>query len=492
MLNPRIKATASRRLPLKFKVNCRRFLLKAKKEVCLLLESYSSLLGDGASVEALALSALQEASEGNAQALVELCRRLYERNESLERALKTLHSECAERERMIENRYKQLLEAITDYTFSVTVQDGKPIHTKHSENCVAITGYTSAEYEDNPALWYEMIYPDDRAEVLQQIETLLRERRSAPLEHRIFHKSGSVRWVKNTPVVRLSESGEEVVGYDGLISDITERKEAELALRESEERFRFIVEQSPVGIALISLNNRILKVNATICNLLGYTEQELTRLYTQDITVPSPESRQEKELVRRLLSGEVAAIEFEKRYYAKSGDIIWVNVHSSCLRDASGKALVRVSIVENLTPRKKAEEALRTSEERLRALMQNANDAVVITDSEAKFTYLSPSVARIFYYAPDMMLGRNAFDFIHPDDAARVQESFRRLVELPLNAMQTMQYRFRRADGSWAELEAVSTNLLKHRVIRGVVTNARDISNRHRQGQDKEESGDLS
>jgi PAS domain S-box-containing protein len=58
--------------------------------------------------------------------------------------------------------------------------------------------------------------------------------------------------------------------------------------------------------------------------------------------------------------------------------------------------------------------------------------------------------------------------------------------------MQTMQYRFRRADGSWAELEAVSTNLLKHRVIRGVVTNARDISNRHRQGQDKEESGESS
>ena len=452
-----------------------------------MLESYSSLLGDGASVEALVRDALENANESGAEALVALYRRLHERNESLERALKALHSERAERERVIENRYKQLLQAITDYTFSVVVQDGKPVHTKHSENCVAITGYASAEYDDNPALWYEMIYPDDREAVLQQTEALLRDRRSLPLEHRIFHKSGSVRWVKNTPVVRLSESGDEVIGYDGLISDITERKETEIALRESEERFRFIVEQSPVGIALISLNNRILKVNATICNLLGYGEQELTRLYTQDITVPSAESRQEKELVRRLISGEVGAIEFEKRYYAKSGEIIWVNVHSSCLRDADGKALVRVSIVENLTPRKKAEEALRTSEERLRALMQNANDAVVITDSEAKFTYLSPSVARMFYYAPDMMVGRNAFDFIHPDDAERVEESFRRLVELPLNAMQTMQYRFRRADGSWAELEAVSTNLLKHRIIRGVVTNARDISNRHREGQDRDD-----
>jgi hypothetical protein len=65
-----------------------------------------------------------------------------------------------------------------------------------------------------------------------------------------------------------------------------------------------------------------------------------------------------------------------------------------------------------------------------------------------------------------------------------VKEAFRQLVELPANSMKTLQYRFRRADGSWAELEAVSTNLLKHPLIQGIVTNARDISKRHREGQD--------
>jgi PAS domain S-box-containing protein len=454
----------------------------------LLHESPALLHGDGASIEAFVRNALQtngsgqSVSEGNADALITLYRRLMERNESLEQSLKTLHTERAERERTIEGRYRHLLDAITDYTFTVTVQNGQAVHTKHSANCVAITGYTSQEYEIRSALWYEMIFPDDREAVVHQADCLLRGENAAALEHRIIHKNGTTRWVKNTPVLRLADNG-EVIGYDGLITDITEKKETELALRESEERFRFIVEQSPIGIALVSQNNRILKVNATICKLLGYTEQELTRLYTQDITV-AEDFRHEKDLLKQLLAGEVDEIEFEKRYYTKAGEIIWVNIHSRYLRGEDGKPLVRVSIIENLTPRKLAEEALRTSEERLRALMQNANDAVVITDAEGNFTYLSPSVARMFYYSPEMLIGKNAYSYIHDEDLERIKALFLKLVEMPLNAMETMQYRFRRADGSWAELEAVSTNLLKHRVIRGLVTNARDISKRHRQGQD--------
>ena len=239
-------------------------------------ESHAPFAGDGASIEAFVRNALGQNSnghspdEGNADALIALYRRLLERNEALERSLKTLHAERAERERTIEARYKQMLEAITDYSFTVTVQNGKPIHTKHSPNCVAITGYTSQEYDIRAALWYDMIFPDDRAVVVEQAECLLRGESASALEHRIIHKNGTTRWVKNTPVLRLAESG-EVIGYDGLISDITERKETELALRESEERFRFIVEQSPIGIKLVSQNNRILKVNATMCKLLGYS-----------------------------------------------------------------------------------------------------------------------------------------------------------------------------------------------------------------------------
>lgn len=443
-------------------------------------------INDGASVEAFVRDTLQHgAGEGNADALVQLYRRLHERIETLERSLKAHHIDKAERDSTVETRYRQMLDAITDYTFTVTVQNGVPVHTQHSTSCVAITGYEAHEYENNSILWYDMIFPADRELALRQARQILHEHSSETVEHRIIRKDGAIRWVKNTPVLQFNEQG-ELVAYDGLVSDITERKEAEEAMRESEERFRFIIEQSPIGIALTAPNGRILKANATICAMLGFDEQEITRLSTQDISDPDDTAREEEPL-RKLLSGEIPHLEIEKRFLTKAGEIVWGNVHSSFLRDRDGKPLVRIAIVENITPRKQAEIALRQSEERLRALMQNANDAVVISDSDGNFTYCSPSVARMFYYGPERMLTTNAYSYIHPDDLPRIKEQFRELIELPTNTMKTMQYRFRRADGSWAELEAVSTNLLKHAVIQGIVTNARDISKRHREGQDTDE-----
>ena len=443
-------------------------------------------LNDGASIEAFVHNALQSgASEGNADALVQLYRRLHERIETLEQSLKSHHISKSERNSGVETRYRQMLDAITDYTFTVTVQNGVPVHTQHSTSCVAITGYEAHEYENNSILWYDMIFPADREIALRQAREILHEQQSGSVEHRIIRKDGAVRWVKNTPVLHFNEA-HELIAYDGLVSDITERKEAEEAMRESEERFRFIIEQSPIGIALTTPNGRILKANATICTMLGFDEQEITRLSTQDISVPEDAINEEKPL-QQLLAGEIPHLEIEKRFVAKSGEVVWGNVHSSFLRDRDGKPLVRIAIVENITRRKQAEIALRQSEERLRALMQNANDAVVISDSEGSFSYCSPSVARMFYYGPERMLGTNAYSYIHPDDLVRVKEQFRQLIELPMNTMKTMQYRFRRADSSWAELEAVSTNLLKHPVIQGIVTNARDISKRHRQGQDSDE-----
>lgn len=446
----------------------------------------NTLPNDGAGMEAFVRDALQHgADEGNADALVQLYRRLHERIETLERSLKAHHSEKSHRDSTVETRYRQMLDAITDYSFTVTVQNGVPVHTQHSTNCVAITGYEAHEYENNSILWYDMIFPADREIALSQARHILHEQKAFPVEHRIIRKDGEVRWVKNTPVLHFNEEN-MLVSYDGLISDITERKLAEEAMRESEERFRFIIEQSPIGIALIAPNGRILKANATICAMLGFDEQEITRRSTQDISNPDDTAREEEPL-RKLLSGEIPHLELEKRFLSKSGEEVWGNVHSSFLRDRDGKPLVRIAIVENITRRKYAETALRQSEERLRALMQNANDAVVITDSEGNFSYCSPSVARMFYYGPERMIATNAYSYIHPDDLPHIKEQFRNLTELPMNTMKTMQYRFRRADGSWAELEAVSTNLLKHNVIQGIVTNARDISKRHREGQDTDE-----
>ena len=132
-------------------------------------------------------------------------------------------------------RYKRLLEAVTDYIYTVRVENSHVVSTTHGPNCIRITGYSPEEYEKNPLLWYQMIYEEDKNAVLEQASKVVSGKPAPFLEHRILHKDGSIRWVRNTPVLRYNEHG-QFIGYDGLISDITERKMIEEKLVELAER----------------------------------------------------------------------------------------------------------------------------------------------------------------------------------------------------------------------------------------------------------------
>ncbi len=132
-------------------------------------------------------------------------------------------------------RYKRLLEAVTDYIYTVRVENDRVVSTTHGPNCIRITGYSPEEYEENSLLWYQMIYEEDKNAVLEQASKVVSGKPAPFLEHRIIHKDGSIRWVRNTPVLRYNEHG-QFIGYDGLISDITERKMIEEKLVELAER----------------------------------------------------------------------------------------------------------------------------------------------------------------------------------------------------------------------------------------------------------------
>ncbi|HMC26183.1 MAG TPA: response regulator, partial [Verrucomicrobiae bacterium] len=94
-----------------------------------------------------------------------------------------------------ERHYKHLLESITDYTYTVQVEKGVPTRTVHSPTCVSITGYTPDDYDKDPDLWFRMIHPADRPAVIEQSAQVLKGETPPPLEHRLIHKSGDVRWV---------------------------------------------------------------------------------------------------------------------------------------------------------------------------------------------------------------------------------------------------------------------------------------------------------
>jgi len=131
-----------------------------------------------------------------------------------------------------EQRAKRLLASITDYIYTVTVETGRSVKTTHGAGSVALTGYTPAEYGADSQLWFRIVHKDDRESVLAHVKKILRGITPEPLEHRLIHKNGSIRWIRNTSVPRKDEQG-RVAAYDGLISDITERKHAEDQLKRS-------------------------------------------------------------------------------------------------------------------------------------------------------------------------------------------------------------------------------------------------------------------
>ena len=147
-----------------------------------------------------------------------------------------------------EARYRKLLESVTDYIYTVKKEKYGKWQTLHGPGCLNVTGYTGEEFKNDPYLWYNIIYSDDKDAVIDHSENVMRGKQES-IEHRIIHKNGNVKWIRNTPVLKY-DLDNNIIGYDGLISDITETKTAERALKENEDKFRTIFEYMTCAIAI--------------------------------------------------------------------------------------------------------------------------------------------------------------------------------------------------------------------------------------------------
>ncbi len=126
----------------------------------------------------------------------------------------------------IEKRYERLINFLTDYIYTVKIENGQVIDTYHGPGCVNVTGYNSEDYKKDPELWHRMVHQEDSDKVLEQARKALAGENVETIEHRIIHRDGSIRWVKNSIVTTRDEFGMPIY-YDGLINDITSLKEAE-------------------------------------------------------------------------------------------------------------------------------------------------------------------------------------------------------------------------------------------------------------------------
>jgi PAS domain S-box-containing protein len=214
-----------------------------------------------------------------------------------------------------------------------------------------ILGYDQNELIGRNA--FELVHSEDRQRVQQTFAEVVSNRNATlSADFRFLHKNGSWRVLYATGSNQLDNPF--IAGIVVNSRDVTERKQVEEKLRESEERFRRIFEDSPLGIVTVAQNTGILKANKAFCEMLGYTEEELVGRSMIDLTHPEDREKSREES-QRALRGEIPFFHLEKRYLKKNQESLWVDLSATTIHDQEGKVLYALGMVEDISARKVAE-----------------------------------------------------------------------------------------------------------------------------------------
>ena len=203
----------------------------------------------------------------------------------------------------------------------------------------------------------------------------------------------------------------EIAAVRQMLDESADRRaSAEAALRASEQRFRATFEQAAVGIAVVALDGRWLQVNQRLCEIVGYSRDEMLAITYRDLTPPE-DIDASMEFVRRMVDGEHDSDTMEKRYRRKDGSLVWINLAVAIVRHADGRPDYFVSVVEDIQQRKDAETALRESQERYLTIFQTNPDAVTITRlGDGRYLDVNHGFQQTFGWAPDEVIGRTSAD----------------------------------------------------------------------------------
>ncbi|HKW97862.1 MAG TPA: PAS domain S-box protein [Bryobacteraceae bacterium] len=258
------------------------------------------------------------------------------------------------------NRYEAAIRASGQILYDSVSATGEVTYGGDTEK---VLGYRSAELAGGFDRWLELIHEDDRQAFIDENLRIQANRERFQQVYRFRKKDGTLILVKDIGEVYFDAAG-KILGMVGYVSDITGQKRAEERLRASEERFRGVFTHAAVGMAIADLEGRFQKVNRALCEITGYSEQELTARTFFSITHPDDFARNQK-LTRRMIAGEIPNYVIEKRYLHKNGSVVWVRVSCFLLKDAQGRPERVVGLLEDITERKHAEEALQELSRRL-------------------------------------------------------------------------------------------------------------------------------
>jgi len=340
-----------------------------------------------------------------------------------------------------------------------------------NEAACSMTGYAR---EEMLAMGVEDILPPEKRSLFLDLARQIRDEGPFTFEMVHLRKDGGL-FPAEVTLNHLSYQGREY--YCAFARDITGRKRAEAALRESEERYHGLFEGVPVGLYRTTPAGRMLDANSALVRTLGYPSLEaLLETNVGDIYL-DPEERRRWQRMMTEGSGSVQSFEAAVRRF--DGAVIWVRFTARAVHGEDGEILRYEGALEDVTDRRRAEEGLRASEERFRSLVQNASDLISILAPDGVVRYESPSHRRVLGWEPEEHTGRGLPDLVHAEDRPVVEEALRQLLATP-GEIVTFEHRLCHRDGSWRVIESTASNLLGQPAVAGLVLNSHDITDRKR------------
>lgn len=301
-----------------------------------------------------------------------------------------------------EERYKRITDGITDYLYTVKIKNGKAIETIHNDACHIITGYTPKELSEEPYLWINMVLPEERELVAGQISNIIEGKDISPIEHRIICKNGKIRWVSDTAIPKHDANG-ELISYEGVIKDITERKYAEEKIQRSEAKFKTLFENANDAIFLMK-GDTFDDCNLQTEQMFGCFKKDILSRKPYEFSPPfQTDGRDSKEKALEMINAALSGVpqSFEWVHNKLDGTLFDAEVNLN--RIYIDDNILLQAIVRDITGRKRAEKEITM----LAHSLKSVNECVSITDVEDNILFVNQSFLKTYGYPESELLGKN-------------------------------------------------------------------------------------
>jgi PAS domain S-box-containing protein len=360
----------------------------------------------------------------------------------------------AERSKLdAQQRLQQVVASSPAVLFTLAVADGRIAGISWiSDNLFDMLGYRPSEVNVED-WWLNHIHPNDRVRAIAEAQNPLFTVGRAAHEYRFQHKNGEYRWTR-TEIKLITDASGRASEAVGSWTDVTERREADDALRFAEARYHDIVENARSGIFQSDADGRFLTVNPALARIYGYdSPAELMRAFQNGADTVYADRKIRAEFVRQMSErGFVKA--FEAKVVRKDGSELWTSEHARAAFDENGCFICYEGTVEDISERKQAEEELRRSEERYRALFERNPMPMWVYDLET-LAFLAVNAAAISHYGytRDQFLAMTVQQIRSPEEQSEAGDGD---VGLAGRTGKDVPWKHRKKDGSIIEVEMVS------------------------------------